>query len=103
MKFSVIDAGQLKQMSTGIVQRADSGRRQIGPRLGLAFAIDRLVGLKRRRREREAPAGRRTAGNPSYGVIGWLPELVGWTCRSQLFPAGAGMTASAPMSALCGG
>ena len=40
------------------------------PRLGLALAIGLLVGLERGWREREAPAGSRTAGIRTYGISG---------------------------------
>jgi uncharacterized membrane protein YhiD involved in acid resistance len=39
-------------------------------RLGLALAIGLLVGLERGWREREAPAGSRTAGIRTYGISG---------------------------------
>jgi len=41
-------------------------------RLGLALAIGLLVGLERGWREREAPAGSRTAGIRTYGISGLL-------------------------------
>ncbi len=39
-------------------------------RLGLALAIGLLVGLERGWRERDAPAGSRTAGIRTYGLVG---------------------------------
>lgn len=42
------------------------------PRLGLALAIGLLVGLERGWRERDAPAGSRTAGIRTYGISGLL-------------------------------
>lgn len=44
-------------------------------RLGLALAIGLLVGLERGWREREAPAGSRTAGIRTYGISGLLGGL----------------------------
>ena len=41
-------------------------------KLGLALAIGLLVGLERGWREREAPAGSRTAGIRTYGISGLL-------------------------------
>lgn len=41
-------------------------------RLGLALAIGLLVGIERGWREREAPAGSRTAGIRTYGISGLL-------------------------------
>jgi len=43
---------------------------QVIYRLGLALAIGLLVGLERGWREREAPAGSRTAGIRTYGISG---------------------------------
>lgn len=45
-------------------------------RLGLALAIGLLVGLERGWREREAPAGSRTAGIRTYGISGLLGGIV---------------------------
>jgi uncharacterized membrane protein (DUF4010 family) len=45
-------------------------------RLGLALAIGLLVGLERGWREREAPAGSRTAGIRTYGISGLLGGLL---------------------------
>jgi uncharacterized membrane protein (DUF4010 family) len=42
------------------------------PQLGLALAIGLLVGLERGWRERDTPAGGRTAGIRSYGISGLL-------------------------------
>lgn len=44
-------------------------------KLGLALAIGLLVGLERGWREREAPAGSRTAGIRTYGISGLLGGL----------------------------
>ncbi len=44
-------------------------------RLGLALAIGLLVGLERGWRERDAPAGSRTAGIRTYGISGLLGGL----------------------------
>ena len=41
-------------------------------KLGLALAIGLLVGLERGWREREAPAGSRTAGIRTYSISGLL-------------------------------
>jgi len=45
-------------------------------RLGLALAIGLLVGLERGWREREAPAGSRTAGIRTYGISGLLGGVI---------------------------
>jgi uncharacterized membrane protein (DUF4010 family) len=45
-------------------------------KLGLALAIGLLVGLERGWREREAPAGSRTAGIRTYGIAGLLGGTV---------------------------
>ncbi|MCB1448088.1 MAG: MgtC/SapB family protein [Rhizobiaceae bacterium] len=45
-------------------------------RLGLALAIGLLVGIERGWREREAPAGSRTAGIRTYGISGLLGGVV---------------------------
>lgn len=45
-------------------------------RIGLALAIGLLVGLERGWREREAPAGSRTAGIRTYGISGLLGGVV---------------------------
>ncbi|MGE3832435.1 MAG: MgtC/SapB family protein [Parvibaculaceae bacterium] len=42
------------------------------PRLALALAIGLLIGLERGWRERDAPAGSRTAGIRTYGISGLL-------------------------------
>ncbi len=42
------------------------------PRIGLALAIGLLVGLERGWRERDEPAGSRTAGIRTYGISGLL-------------------------------
>lgn len=47
------------------------------PRLGLALAIGLLVGLERGWRERDAPAGSRTAGIRTYGISGLLGGVFG--------------------------
>ena len=49
-----------------------SGMELLIPKLGLALAIGLLVGLERGWREREAPAGSRTAGIRTYGLSGLL-------------------------------
>ena len=44
-------------------------------KLGLALAIELLVGIERGWRERDAPAGSRTAGVRTYGISGLLGGL----------------------------
>lgn len=60
--------------------------------LGLALAIGLLVGLERGWREREAPAGSRTAGIRTYGISGLLggvmAALGGATQNSLILPVG---------------
>jgi uncharacterized membrane protein (DUF4010 family) len=51
-------------------------------RLGLAIAIGILVGIERGWQEREAPAGKRTAGIRTYGLAGFLGGFCGF-----LYPA----------------
>ncbi|TPK74734.1 MgtC/SapB family protein [Mesorhizobium sp. B2-4-15] len=46
------------------------------PRLGLALAIGLLVGLERGWRERDEPAGSRTAGIRTFGISGLLGGLI---------------------------
>ncbi|MDE3876456.1 MgtC/SapB family protein [Sinorhizobium meliloti] len=61
-------------------------------RLGLALAIGLLVGLERGWREREAPAGSRTAGIRTYGISGLLGGIVAALSDAQrsdlIFAAG---------------
>lgn len=61
-------------------------------RLGLALAIGLLVGLERGWREREAPAGSRTAGIRTYGISGLLGGVVAAlgeaSQNSLILPAG---------------
>lgn len=52
-------------------------------RLGLSLAIGLLVGLERGWREREAPAGSRTAGIRTYGLAGLLGGVL--AALSQAF------------------
>jgi len=60
--------------------------------LGLALAIGLLVGLERGWREREAPAGSRTAGIRTYGISGLLggvmAALGAAAQNSLILPAG---------------
>lgn len=56
------------------------------PRLGLALAIGLLVGLERGWREREAPAGSRTAGIRTYGISGLLGGIFGALAREHGSP-----------------
>ena len=60
--------------------------------LGLALAIGLLVGLERGWREREAPAGSRTAGIRTYGISGLLGgaamALAAASQNSLILPAG---------------
>jgi uncharacterized membrane protein (DUF4010 family) len=53
------------------------------PRLGLALAIGLLVGLERGWRERDAPAGSRTAGIRTYGIAGLLGGVFGVLAAEQ--------------------
>ncbi|CVI64126.1 putative membrane protein [Agrobacterium salinitolerans str. Hayward 0363] len=53
------------------------------PRLGLALAIGLLVGLERGWRERDAPAGSRTAGIRTYGITGLLGGVFGVLAAEQ--------------------
>ncbi|MBG0511406.1 MgtC/SapB family protein [Agrobacterium sp. MOPV5] len=53
------------------------------PRLGLALAIGLLVGLERGWRERDAPAGSRTAGIRTYGISGLLGGVFGALAKEQ--------------------
>lgn len=53
------------------------------PRLGLALAIGLLVGLERCWRERDAPAGSRTAGIRTYGITGLLGGVFGVLAAEQ--------------------
>lgn len=53
------------------------------PRLGLALAIGLLVGLERGWRERDAPAGSRTAGIRTYGIAGLLGGIFGILADEQ--------------------
>ena len=46
------------------------------PRLALALAIGLLIGLERGWRQRDAPAGSRTAGIRTYGISGLLGGLM---------------------------
>ncbi|OAP35606.1 hypothetical protein AU381_11880 [Sinorhizobium glycinis] len=61
-------------------------------RLGLALAIGLLVGLERGWREREAPAGSRTAGLRTYGISGLLGGILAALSDAQrsdlIFAAG---------------
>lgn len=61
-------------------------------RLGLALAIGLLVGLERGWREREAPAGSRTAGIRTYGIsglVGGATAALGDASQNMLIlPAG---------------
>ncbi|WP_037461164.1 MgtC/SapB family protein [Sinorhizobium fredii] len=61
-------------------------------RLGLALAIGLLVGLERGWREREAPAGSRTAGIRTYGISGLLGGILAALSDAQrsdlIFAAG---------------
>jgi uncharacterized membrane protein (DUF4010 family) len=61
-------------------------------KLGLALAIGLLVGLERGWRERDAPAGSRTAGIRTYGISGLLggalAALAEATHDTILLPAG---------------
>lgn len=53
------------------------------PRLGLALAIGLLVGLERGWRDRDAPAGSRTAGIRTYGIAGLLGGAFGTLLQEQ--------------------
>lgn len=53
------------------------------PGLGLALAIGLLVGLERGWRERDAPAGSRTAGIRTYGIAGFLGGIFGVLAAEQ--------------------
>ncbi|KQV36661.1 MgtC/SapB family protein [Rhizobium sp. Root1204] len=53
------------------------------PRLGLALAIGLLVGLERGWRDRDAPAGSRTAGIRTYGIAGLLGGAFGALVQEQ--------------------
>lgn len=53
------------------------------PRIGLALAIGLLVGLERGWRERDEPAGSRTAGIRTYGISGLLGGVL--AALSQAF------------------
>ena len=55
------------------------------PRLVLALAIGLLIGLERGWRERDAPAGSRTAGIRTYGISGLLGGLM--AALAQLWSA----------------
>lgn len=56
-------------------------------RLGLSFVIGLLVGLERGWRERDAPAGSRTAGIRTYGIAGLLGGIL--AALSQALENGA--------------
>lgn len=56
-------------------------------RLGLSFVIGLLVGLERGWRERDAPAGSRTAGIRTYGISGLLGGIL--AALSQALENGA--------------
>jgi uncharacterized membrane protein (DUF4010 family) len=60
--------------------------------LGLALAIGLLVGLERGWRERDAPAGSRTAGIRTFGISGLLGGVIGALSSalqsSLVFPIG---------------
>jgi uncharacterized membrane protein (DUF4010 family) len=59
-------------------------------RLGIALAIGLLVGLERGWRERDAPAGSRTAGIRTYGIAGLLGGVFAALTEEQgvVFAAG---------------
>lgn len=57
------------------------------PRLGLALAIGLLVGLERGWREREEPAGSRTAGIRTYGISGLLGGVLAALSQALGTPA----------------
>lgn len=56
-------------------------------RLGLALAIGLLVGLERGWRERDAPAGSRTAGFRTYGLAGLLGGIMAAVATAMASPA----------------
>jgi uncharacterized membrane protein (DUF4010 family) len=58
-------------------------------RLGVALAIGLLVGAERHWRERDAEAGRRTAGLRTYGILGLFGGVIG------VLAAGVGGTGQA--------
>ncbi|WP_135466129.1 MgtC/SapB family protein [Crenalkalicoccus roseus] len=59
-------------------------------RLGVALAIGLLVGAERHWRERDDPAGRRTAGVRTFGLTGLLGGLAGALAQSPALAGGAG-------------
>ncbi|MBP2562429.1 uncharacterized membrane protein (DUF4010 family) [Neorhizobium galegae] len=65
---------------------------QVIASLGLALAIGLLVGLERGWRERDAPAGSRTAGIRTFGISGLLGGVIGALSSalqsSWMFPIG---------------
>lgn len=59
-------------------------------RLGVALAIGLLVGAERHWRERDDPAGRRTAGVRTFGLTGLLGGIAGALAQSPALGGGAG-------------
>lgn len=71
-------------------------------RLGIALAIGLLVGLERGWRERDAPAGSRTAGIRTYGIAGLLGGVLAALSREHGQGASLRPGSSASLSAFPG-